>query len=426
MIGDYPRGVYAHAVRWGWGAKVRAAETGDVAPSNLLPTDQFQVLAAMLGTSAGVAGIRVDEQSAMGVSAFYRALSLISGQLGQLAMPTYSQEAPTAVRRQVSSIFDNPDGDDGQTPFEWKETLYLHLLMHGKAGAIKVRNEAGGLIRLALVHPLAFRERAATQREIEDGKRPRGGLYFDLTLDTGKAVTYDSDSFWYVPGLSLDGRTGISLLEYARNSMGTTIAGDQAAGRMFSNGALISGLATPEDDEDLTSDVPEIKRQINNAVNGWENAGTVAVIARRLKFTPWQMSAADAQFISSRQFQIEEIARWTGVPPHLLMQTEKQTSWGTGVEMQDRALGRTVLGTWATRVEERAGRLLPRPRFVEVDFSRLERPSPDREVEIDLQQVAAGVMTVAEYRQKRGWPPLEEQPETAPKTGSDDDDPPAE
>lgn len=420
--------MYAHGVRWRWGAKVRAAESGLVAPENLLPTDQFQVLAAMINASGGgVANILVDERSALGVSAFFRAVSLISGQLAQLPMPTYSQASPTAVRQQVTSIFDNPDGDEGQTPFEWKETFYLHLLLHGKAGAIKVRNAAGGLTRLALVHPLSFRERLPSQREIEDDKRPRGGLFFDLTLDTGEAVTYDADDFWYVPGMSLDGKTGVSLLEYARMSMGTTIAGDQAAGRMFSNGAMISGLATPDDDEDITDDVPEIKRQINNAVNGWENAGTVAVVARRLKFTPWQMSAADAQFISSRQFQIEEIARWTGVPPHLLMQTEKQTSWGTGVEMQDRALGRTVLGTWASRFEDRAARLLPRPRFVEVDFNRLERPSPDREVEIDLQQVAAGVMTVGEYRKKRGWAEIEEPaPAPSPEPGSEDDDPPTE
>lgn len=417
--------MYDHGVQWPWRAKVVAAGSGGKigAPENLLPTDQFQVLAAMINASGGgVKGIPVDEQTALGVSAFFRAVSLIAGQLAQLPTPTYSQVSPSAVRQQVTSIFDNPDGDDGQTPFEWYETLYLHLLMHGKAGAIKVRNQAGGLARLPLVHPLSFRERLPTTREIADGKRPRGGLWFDVKLDTGEAKTYDAEDFWYVPGLSLDGKTGISLLTYARMSLGTTIAGDQAAGRMFSGGAMISGLATPEDDEDITDDVPEIKRQIAGAVNGWENAGTIAVVARRLKFTPWQMSAADAQFIASRQFQIEEIARWTGVPPHLLMQTDKQTSWGTGVEMQDRALGRTVLGTWASRFEARAGRLLPKPRFVEVDFTRLERPSPDREIEIDLAQVAAGVMTKDEYRKKRGWAELQD---PAPDPGSGDGDPSA-
>jgi hypothetical protein len=93
------------------------------------------------------------------------------------------------------------------------------------------------------------------------------------------------------------------------------------------------------------------------------------------------------------------------------MQTEKQTSWGTGVEMQDRALGRTVLGVWAGRFEERASRLLANPRYVELDFIRLERPSPDREIELDLQQVKAGVMTVDEYRAKRGWMPMPAQAE---------------
>ncbi|MDM4723405.1 phage portal protein [Micromonospora sp. WMMA1363] len=57
---------------------------------------------------------------------------------------------------------------------------------------------------------------------------------------------------------------------------------------------------------------------------------SIAVVNRRLKFSPWTMSATDAQFLQSRQFSVEEVARWFGVPPHLLMQTERQTSWGRG------------------------------------------------------------------------------------------------
>jgi HK97 family phage portal protein len=329
-------------------------------------------------------------------------------------------------REQVGSVFDDPDGPDGQTVYEWKESAFLHLLLHGRAGALKVRNEAGGLVRLPLVHPLAFQPRWPTPEEFRTGNLPAGGLWFDLTLGDGTKVVFDADEFWYVPGLSLDGRTGVSLLTYARQSLGTTIAADRAAAKAFSGGALISGLVSPEDDLEA-DEAKDIKAQLNQNVSGYENAGAIAVVNRRLKFQPWTMSAVDAQFLQSRQFQIEEISRWTGVPPHLLMQTEKQTSWGTGVEMQDRALGRSVLSTWANRFEQRASRLLARPRWAEFDFAGLERPSPEKEIELLIAQVGAGLLTLNEARELRNLPPLPE-PDPAPPAEPDGsgDDPAAE
>lgn len=403
-------------MRWPW---QRQSAPEAYAPVSSLLASYFTP------ASAGTAGVAVNETSALGLSAYYRAVSLISGTLASLPFRSYRESGDR--RDVVSSIFDNPDGDDGQTAYEWKETAFAHLLMHGRAGALKVRNEAGGLARLPLVHPLSFTETLPTPKQVQDGNVPVGGLWFDVRLDDGSTVRLDGQNFWYVPGLSLDGKTGLSLLTYARLSLGTTIAGDRAAGKMFSSGALISGLATPDGDEDITDDIPEMKRQLNASVLGHENAGTIAIVNRRLKFTPWTMSATDAQFLQSRQFQIEEIARWTGVPPHLLMQTEKQTSWGTGVEEQNRALGRTVLGPWAQRFEQRASRLLARPRWVEFDFAGLERPSPDREIELLLAQVAGGLLTLDEARAIRNLPPLPKpDPAPAPAPNEGDADAPTQ
>lgn len=355
--------------------------------------------------------VSVTEASILRSSAMYRAVSLISGQLASLPLVSYStSKVPRAV---VGSVFDDPD-PGGQTPYEWKETAFTHLLLHGRMGALKLRNGFSALT-LPLLHPSLWTVTPATAEEYRRGTAPAGGLWFDVSMPDGTHARLDAEGFWYVPALSLDGVEGKGLIEQARESMTTTLSGDKAARKMFTDGALISGIATPDDDTglDISDDIPKIRRELDRNVHGAENAGRIAIINRKLKITPWSMSAVDAQFIQQRQFQIEEVARWTGVPPHLLMQTEKQTSWGTGVEMQDRALGRTVLGTWATRFEERASRLLANPRHVEFDFSRLERPSPDREIELDLAQVAAGVMTVEEYRAKRGWEPLPK-PDPAP------------
>lgn len=394
---------------------------------------------AALFTPGGVvdlAGVIVGETSAMGLSALYRALSLISGTLAGLPLQSW-REAGSGRREPVASVFDEPDGPDEQTQFEWVESLFLHQLLYGRAGALKVRTQAGGLARLPLVHPLSWRVEQPSIAEERTGTGPAGGVWFVVTLDTAQQVKLDSRDFWYAPGASLGGQVGMGLLSYARGSLATSIAADKAAAKVFANGALISGLAVPDYDDglDISADIPKIRQELNRNVLGHENAGTIALVNRRLKFTPWTMTAEQAQFLQSRQFQIEEIARWTGVPPHLLMQLDKQTSWGTGVDEQNRGLSRYVLGHWAQRFEQRASRLLARPRSVAFDFSGLERPNHAVEVDVDLKQVKGGVMTVDEFRAKRGWPPLPApDPARAPAPppagdpddeGEGDDDPPA-
>jgi HK97 family phage portal protein len=349
----------------------------------------------------------VGEFSTLGLSAMYRACALISGTLGSLPLTTY-RTGDDGRPQVVASVFDDPDGPDGQTVYEWKETLLLHLLLHGRAGALKVRTQAGALTRLPLVHPYSFTVCQPTAEEYAGRAAwPAGGVWFDVTLNNGSRVRLDGDDFWYVPAASLGGQVGISLLTYARDSLATAIAGNKAAAKMFGSGALISGLATPQDEGlDISDDIPKIRQELNRNVLGYENAGTIALVNRRLQFTPWTMTAQQAQFLESRQFQIEEIARWSGVPPHLLMQTDKQTSWGTGVDEQNRGLSKFVLGHWAQRIEQRASRELARPRSCAFDFAGLERPNYQVESATDLAEVAAGVMTVDEYRAKRGRPPL--------------------
>jgi HK97 family phage portal protein len=362
-------------------------------------------------------------------------VSLIAGQLASLPFRTYRGPVTSGQPEITQSVFDNPD-PDGQTPYEWKETAFSHLILWGRCGGLKLSNAAGGLGQIVLMHPTAWQARCPTPAEYKRGDLPVGRLWFDVRLPDGSLARFDQTDFFYVPGLSLRDQTGLSLLSYARLSLATTIAADRAAGNVFSRGALISGLATPDDEEDITNDVPEIRRQLDNATGGYDNAGKIAVINRRLKIQPWTMTNADAQFLQSRQFQIEEISRWTGVPPHLLMQTDKQTSWGTGVEMQDRALGRTVLAPWANRFEQRASRLLGSPRSCAFDFAGLERPTPEIERAQVIADYAAGLITLNEARARMKLPPIDggdvlkaapaPAPAPDPEGGQDDDPPPAD
>lgn len=389
-------------MQWPW------SKRRDVEPSNVLTSISDPSLAALFapGGFTDLSDVIVGEASALGLSAVFRAVSLISGSLAMLPMRSLRKDSDGTITR-VPSVFDDPDGPDGQTVFEWKETLFLHAVLYGRAGAIKVFNQAGGLSRLPLVHPLSWYTQEPTYEEYRDPARyPVGGMWFIVTLNDGTQVKLDARDFFYVPAMTSDKFTGLGLLNVARGSLATSISADRSAARMFKSGAMISGIATPADDLEVIDDIPELRRQINNAMTGYENAGGIAIVNRRLTFSPWTMTNSDAQFLQSRQFQIEEIARWTGVPPHLLMQTDKQTSWGTGVDEQNRAMGRTVLAPWASRLEQRASRLLANPRWVEFDFSGLERPSPKDEVALIIQEMQAGLLTQDEGRALRNRPPL--------------------
>lgn len=394
---------YPQRVKWPWSRRE--------APSDVTRSIADPTLAAWFspGGVVDIAGVVVGENSALGNSALFRGVSLIAGTLAGLPLNSWTGKGQE--RKKVPSVFDDPDGPDGQTVFEWKESAFVHLVLHGKCGALKVRNAAGGLVRLALVHPLTFAVEAPTPEEYANPESlPKGGIWFKVQLNDGTQKKLDADDFWYVPAMSTDGLFGRGLLNMARASVATTLAGDRAAAKAFQSGALISGLATPaEDTLDTAEDVSEIRRQLNNATTGADNAGAIALVNRRLTFTPWTMTAQQAQFLESRQFQIEEIARWTGVPPHLLMQTDKQTSWGTGVDEQNRGLSKFVLGQWAQRFEQRASRLLANPRWVEFDFAGLERPNFAVEIDLLIKQVEAGLLTIDEARAIRNLPPLPKQ-----------------
>lgn len=388
--------MYSTTMPWPW-QKIPKVE-----PTSELISISDPVLATFFGIGPSHAGVQVGEGTVLGIPAMYRALSLASSTIGQLPLRTLRDTAD-GQRQRVSSWLDEPAGPTGQTPFGWKQTIVLHLMLHGEAFLAHLFNQAGAVIGAVPIHPLAVREEQPT-RGVGDFGAPMPR--WTVTLADGQQRVFTPATMTKILGLSLDGVHGLSVIHVARNSLGTTIAGDRAAARMFGSGALMSGLVTPEEDVD-EEEAKEIKDGLDKKTTGWENAGELAFVNRKLRFTPWTMSAEDAQFLQSRQFQIEEIARWTGVPPHLLMQTEKQTSWGTGVAEQNRGLARFTLPMWTTPIEQTASRLLRDPLFAEFDFAGLERPTPEQEIDLLIKQVQGGIITPNEARRIRNMPPIE-------------------
>lgn len=342
------------------------------------------------------AGVSVSETTALTLSAVWRACNVVAGTIGTLPLQTIRTQ-PDGTREVVPSFLDEPAGPDSLTSLEWAEEIVWHLLLHGNAFLLHRNNAGGALVGLEPIHPLSV----GTQWDAERV----GGKLYKVNLNDGTSIDADATTMTQIMGPTLDGLLGMGVITLARNSLGTAIAGDQAAARLFRSGAMISGLITPEEDLD-PDEALAIKEDFQRNALGSDNAGGVAVINRKLKFSPWTMTAEDAQFLDSRKFSIEEVARWFGVPPHLLMQTEKQTSWGTGVEEQNRGLRQFALLHWTTRIEKRLSRLVPRTQTPEFDYSMLERPSTSDEWKLLSNQVNAGLMTPNEARKRMNLPPV--------------------
>ena len=352
-------------------------------------------LSEWLGLShTTLAGVPVTERSSLGLTAVFRAVALIAGTIAGLPLKTYTER--DGRRERAESFLDNPNGPDGLTPYEWVELVLVHLLLHGNAFLGHITNGFGAVVGLEPIHPSCV-----TINPVEQPWRKE----FEVSMADGSRQTFTPLDLTHIPAMGTDGLQGLSPITACRQAIGTGLAGDEAAARMFGSGMLIGGLVSS--DEALSKEqAEEVKAGLKAKISGVDKAGDIAVVNASLKFTPWTMSAEDAQFIETRAHQIEEVSRIFGVPPHLLGLTEKQTSWGTGVSEQNRGLSRFCLMSWTSRVEQRLKRLLPDIQTCEFDYAGLLQGSPQEEIELLLAEVAGGLLTLNEARAVRNLPPL--------------------
>lgn len=365
-------------------------------------------LAEYLGLSGQTsAGVTVTESNAIGLTAVYRSVALIAGTVAGLPLKTY-RTLPDGTRERVASFLDNPGGAL-YTPFEWAELALTHLLLHGNAYLLHAYNGAGAVEFLQPVHPSAVTVEAADVP---------GGKLFKVSMADGTTREYTSADLTHVPGLGTDGLAGLSPISFARQSLGTAIAGDQAAARMFSNGMMLGGLVSSEDGSLTEDDAKLVLAGLKAKLTGTKNAGDIAMVNAGLKFTPWTVPAKDAQFLESRQFGVSEAARLYGLPVQMLAQ-DGASSWGSGIQELVRGFQRFTLTSWTQRIEQRLSRLLPDSRFCEFDYAGLLEGSPAEVTQNLAAEIDAGLLTVDEARRILNRPPLSATPTDSPAPGTE-------
>jgi HK97 family phage portal protein len=302
-----------------------------------------------LGPGPTAAGVAVSETSALGMSAVWRAVTLISGVCGGLPLHAYraTDEEDVRVRMPRTSaaaqLLASPHPD--MTPLELWETVYSHLCLWGNAYLRILRNQNNQVVELWPIHPARVRAGRAS----EDGTK----VY---QVDGGEEPHTDQ-TILHIPGFGYDGICGVSPIRFARQGIALGLAAEEYGARLFGSGSLASGILQTEQRLEQTQ-ADGLKARWKARATGLSNAHDVVVLDSGAKFVPLSIPPEDAQFVESRRFQIAEVCRMYGIPPHMMMETDRSTSWGSGIEQQ--AIGFNVydLRRWYQRVEQRLTRLL--------------------------------------------------------------------
>ena len=304
-----------------------------------------------MGTSA--AGKSVNERSAMQMTAVYACVRILSESIAGLPLHMYRYEEDGSKTKAVEHplyhlLHDEPNPE--MTSFIFRETLMSHLLLWGNAYAQIIRNGKGDIIALYPLMP----NRMKVERDT------KGQLYYEYQTmkedaPTMKGAVYqlDPSEVLHVPGLGFDGLVGYSPIAMAKNAIGLAIAAEEYGSKFYANGAAPSGVL---EHPNVLKDPAKVRDSWNAAFGGSSNAHRVAVLDEGMKYTPISISPNEAQFLETRKFQIDEIARIFRVPPHMVGDLEKSSF--SNIEQQSLEFVKYTLNPWVCRWEQALQRAL--------------------------------------------------------------------
>ena len=298
-------------------------------------------------------GKTVTERSAMQMTAVYACVRILSEAVAGLPLHFYRYKEDGSKEKAIDSnlyhlLHDEPNPE--MSSFVFRETLMTHLLLWGNAYAQIIRNGKGEIIALYPLMP----NKMSVDRD-ENGK-----LYYTYTRSdcepntmNGSSVVLEPKDVLHIPGLGFDGLVGYSPIAMAKNAIGLAIATEEFGSKFFANGAAPSGVL---EHPGTIKDPTRVREAWQSQFGGSGNSGKVAVLEEGMKYTPISISPEQAQFLETRKFQINEIARIFRVPPHMVGDLEKSSF--SNIEQQSLEFVKYTLDPWVVRWEQSLSRSL--------------------------------------------------------------------
>ena len=287
------------------------------------------------------AGKYVNERSAMQMTAVYSCVRILAEAVAGLPLHFYKYKEDGSKEKAIERglyrlLHDEPNPE--MSSFVFRETLMTHLLLWGNAYAQIIRNGKGEIVALYPLMP----NKMQVDRD-SDGK-----LYYTYTRSTEESQLGRPDMVYlnprdvlHIPGLGFDGLVGYSPIAMAKNAIGLAMATEEYGAKFFANGAAPSGVL---EHPGTIKDPTRLRENWNATFGGSGNSGKVAVLEEGMKYTPISISPEQAQFLETRKFQINEIARIFRVPPHMVGDLEKSSF--SNIEQQSLEFVKYTLDPW--------------------------------------------------------------------------------
>lgn len=323
------------------GLLAELTERRAAAPSGLANPQQW--LVDWLGGGTSRAGARVSQDTALGLTAVWNAVRIISSSLASLPCILYKRRAGGGKDRAVDHplyrlLHAAPNGR--HTRFEFFEMLSGHLELRGNAFAAVLSDRRGVVTSLVPLHPDRMTLLVA----------PDETVWYEYQPRVGNRVVYREDEILHLRGLSSDGLVGLNPIAVMRESLGTTLATEAHAAAFYGNSATPGGVL--EHPAKMSKDAYDRLRESWKARHGGaENAWKPAILEEGVKWSTIGISSRDAQFIENRRFQVEEIARIFDIPPHMLKHLDRATF--SNIEHQGLEFLQTSMRTRIVRIEQR-------------------------------------------------------------------------
>lgn len=345
-----------------WFQRPRAA-TQSSGPGELINTSDDLKRALNHAIEGSASGESVTPETAMRVAAVFASVRIICGAVANL--PLHLKEREGDLRNELHDhaltkvLRRRPN--QWQTPSQFKKMMQAHILLRGNAYALIVRS-GGRVIGLLPLDPDRMKPEQADDL----------GIVYTYRHRSGRTVVFPQSDIMHLVGFSLDGVTGVSALTYARETIGLAVAQEKHGAKTFRNSARPSVVLIhpnalgKEGTENLRASLDEYR-------SGGDSEGKALILEEGMKIEKLTMTATDAQWLESRKFSRSEIAMFFGVPPHMIGDTEKSTSWGTGIEQQGIGFVTYTLEDHLTCWEESINRDLLTEQEAETIYARFNR-----------------------------------------------------
>lgn len=366
--------------------------------------DQGQQITEPLGVGTS-SGVSVNDTRALQISAVWSCIRLISETVSTLPLNVYRRNnagyGELQPKHWLTELIREPN--PLMTGQEFRESLAAQIAAWGNAYARVDRNTSGRPVFLYPLKPAQMEVR----RESDDAL---SYIYSTNARGVEQPLAYKADQILHIKGFGSDGVTGLSPLGFARQAMGIAVASEDYAGSFYASGGvpqvqvLFDKFLKPEQRE-------AARKHFRGMADRGDGSEKLWIMEGGSKAEALGINPEDAQMLETRHFQISEIARFFRVPLFLIMDTEKSTSWGTGLQEQNLAFLLYSLRAYLRRIENGFNRwIIPRPMrgeyYVRHDVEDFLKADHKTLAEYLSTLTQNGLMTRNEGREKINLPPM--------------------